>query len=288
MTPILDTHLHLLYPGRLPYDWTAGIPALAGRTFDHDAYLAAAAGCGVEANVFMEATTADPAEHDETEFIASLAAGPRKRLVGIVAAARPESDDFERFLDALPERVVGLRRVLHVVPDDVSRGPRFREGLRLAAARGLTFDLCVLARQLPLALELVEACPEVSFVLDHCGVPDVAAGALDPWRDGIDRLAGHPNVVCKVSGLPAYCDPRHVSAATVRPYVEHALGAFGWDRVVWGSDWPLVEINSTLAAWVAISRELVAGEPEANRRKLFHENAARVYNVTLDATDGSG
>jgi predicted TIM-barrel fold metal-dependent hydrolase len=277
---IVDTHLHLIYPQRLRYDWTTGIRHLEDRAFDYDTYLAAAQGCGISSNVFMEATTADPAEHDETAFISSLAAAPGNTIVGIVAASRPESDGFERFLDTLAKPVVGLRRVLHTEPDEVSRGTRFRENLRAAAERALTFDLCVLARQLPIALELVEACPEVDFVLDHCGVPDIAAGALDPWREHIDLLAARPNVVCKISGLLAYCDPQAADGDAVRPYVEHAIGAFGRDRVLWGSDWPLVEITSTLASWVEISRALVAGEPESDQQKLFHDNALRVYGLT--------
>jgi predicted TIM-barrel fold metal-dependent hydrolase len=277
--PIVDTHLHLIHPDRLPYEWTAGIPQLAGRTFDYDAYLAAGEGCGITSAVFVEATTADPAEHDETAFVTRLAAAPGSAIVGIVAACRPENEGFVAFLDTLEPPVVGLRRVLHVEPDDVSRGARFRESLRSLPSRGLTFDLCVLARQLPIALELVEACPEVDFVLDHCGVPDIAAGKLDPWRDDIARVAAHANVACKISGLLLYCDPRAADAAAVTPYVEHCLDAFGWDRVVWGSDWPLVEMASPLADWVAVSRALVAGAADSDQRKLFSENAVRIYGL---------
>jgi predicted TIM-barrel fold metal-dependent hydrolase len=284
MLPIVDTHQHLLFPGRLPYPWTEDIPALRGRSFHREEYAAAAEGCGIAATVFMEATEVDPAEHDEAAFVESLPADPPPPLVGIVAACRPESQGFVASLESLRgTRAVGVRRILHTQPDELTRRPDFRESLRLLPDHGLTFDLCVLARQLPVATELVDACPGVSFVLDHCGVPSIAAGELEPWRTHVTELAARPNVVCKVSGLLAYCDPANATLDAVRPYVEHAIDAFGWERVVWGSDWPVVEITSTLGDWVRISRALVDGEPETQQRALFGDNAARVYGLAVDA-----
>jgi predicted TIM-barrel fold metal-dependent hydrolase len=280
MVPIVDTHQHLLFPGRLPYPWVEDIPALRGRAFGREEYAAAAEGCGVTATVFMEATEVDPAEHDEAELVESLPADPAPPLIGIVAACRPESPAFPSCLESLRgTRAVGVRRILHTQPDELTRRPVFRESLRLLPEHGLTFDLCVLARQLPVATELVDACPGVSFVLDHCGVPSIAAGELEPWRTHVTELAARPNVVCKVSGLLAYCDPENATLDAVRPYAEHAIAAFGWERVLWGSDWPVVEITSTLGDWVRISRALVAGQPETRLRALFRENAVRVYGL---------
>jgi predicted TIM-barrel fold metal-dependent hydrolase len=280
LLPLLDTHQHLIYRERYPYRWTEEIPHLAGRAFRYDDYLAAAAGCGITATVFMETLTTDPVDHDETAFVEGLASIPGSLIGGIVAVCRPESAAFPEWLDSLHEpRVVGLRRILHVEPDDLSRHSQFREHLRLLPEHGLTFDLCVLARQLPLALDLVTACPDVAFVLDHCGVPDIAAGAIDPWRDNLRAMANCVNVTCKISGLLAYCDPLDATTDAVRPYVEHAIEVFGWERVIWGSDWPVVEITATLRDWAGITRRIVAGESEANRRKLFTENGKRVYRL---------
>jgi predicted TIM-barrel fold metal-dependent hydrolase len=280
LLPLLDTHQHLVYPERHRYEWTEQVPQLAGRAFRFDDYLAAAAGCGIVASVFMETLTTDPDDHDESAFIEGLASVPGSLIRGIVAVCRPENAAFPTWLDSLHEtHVVGLRRILHDEPDTLSQQPRFRTHLRLLSARNLTFDLCVLARQLPLALDLVTACPDVSFVLDHCGGPDIAAGGIDPWRDNLRALANCANVTCKISGVLANCDPLDATADTVRPYVEHAIEVFGWERVIWGSDWPVVEITATLHDWVRITRTIVAGESEANRRKLFIENAQRVYRL---------
>jgi predicted TIM-barrel fold metal-dependent hydrolase len=282
MIRIVDTHQHLLYPERLPYPWVPGIPQLEGRAFRREDYATAAEGSGIAATVFMETTTVDPAEHDEAIFIESLPADPAPAPIGIVAVCRPESSQFPTYLESLSgTRVVGLRRVLHVEADELSQAPLFRENLKLLAEQRLTFDLCVLARQLPFAIDLVDSCPQVSFVLDHCGVPDIAGGELEPWRTDLREIAARPNVVCKLSGLLAYCDPAGATIDAVRPYAEHALEVFGWERVIWGSDWPVVNVTSSLSDWVEISRALVAAEPTERQRSLFEENALRVYGLGL-------
>ena len=270
----------MIYPDRFGYAWTDSVPALAGRTFSHSDYTAAAEGCGIESTLFMEATAAETDGLDEAAYVDSLARASGSAIVGIVAGAWPESDGFADQLETLAAtKTVGIRRVLHIAPDDVSREPRFRQNLGLLAERGLSFDICVLARQLRIAAELVGSCPDVMFVLDHCGVPDIAGGGFESWRDDLSRLAELPNVICKVSGLLAYCAPGDATRDAVRPYVEHSIGVFGWERVVWGSDWPVVLMTSSLRDWAEITREIVAGESAENQRRLFHENARRVYGV---------
>jgi predicted TIM-barrel fold metal-dependent hydrolase len=137
----------------------------------------------------------------------------------------------------------------------------------------------VLARQLPLARRIVEACPGVSFVLDHCGVPQVREGQLDPWRQQIHEISEYPNAVCKISGLVAYADPERWTAEDLRPYVEHVIGCFGWDRVMFGSDWPVCTLAASLKQWVEALATITRDADEASRQKLFSENARRVYRL---------
>jgi predicted TIM-barrel fold metal-dependent hydrolase len=278
--PLLDTHQHLIYADHRPYSWTAGIPALASKSFTYDDYLRAIEGTGIAAAVFMESAPDDPHWKNETRHVAELAAAPESLIAGMIVNGRPEDEGFEEYLEALAGLpVVGLRRILHVVPDDVSQQARFVRNVRLLAARGWTFDICMLQRQLPLAAELIRACPDVQFILDHCGVPDIAGGTLADWRQKIAAVAELPNVACKISGIIAYCQPGEMTTAAVRPYVEHCLDVFGWDRVVWGSDWPVCLINVSLARWAEITRALIAGESDANQRKLCYSNAIRLYQL---------
>lgn len=276
---ILDTHQHLIYPERYRYSWTDGIPQLAGRAFRLEDYRQASAGTGIRDTLFMETAPDDSYWLAEASFACGL------DTRGVIASCRPEDADFEAQLERLQHpKLVGLRRILHVMPDELSQSERFVRNVRLLEHHRLTFDLCVLARQLPLAIALVEQCPRVQFILDHCGIPDVANRALDPWREHIRQLAALPNVACKISGVLAYCQPENATLAAVQPFVEHCLEHFGWDRVVWGSDWPVVLMTSTLAHWVQISRELAATASEADQRKMFSENAIRLYNLPTPPT----
>ncbi len=98
--------------------------------------------------------------------------------------------------------------------------------VRRAGSLDLTFDLCFLARQLGIAQELPRKCPDTQFVLDHCGVPDIAGGIVESWRAAIRDLAGLPNVACKISGVLAYCSPENATVEAVRPWVEHCIESF--------------------------------------------------------------
>jgi predicted TIM-barrel fold metal-dependent hydrolase len=276
---LVDTHQHLWDLKQFPYSWCAGIPAL-NRSFLFEDYSKAAAGLGITKSVFMECDVDEPHAVDEARHVQALA--ERHPLIaGIVASGRPEHEGFRAHLEQLAKlpKVRGVRRVLHTQPDALSQSPRFAENLRLLPEFGFTFDLCVLTRQLPLALALAQGCPKVTFILDHCGVPEVKARVLDPWREHIRLLADRPNVVCKISGLVAYADPAKWKADDLKPYVDHALASFGWDRVVWGGDWPVCTLSATLAQWVTATRTLTQHATDEQRAQLFHRNAERIYRV---------
>ncbi len=279
MTPLIDTHQHLWDLTRFPYTWCADIPAL-NRSFLPADYAAAAAGLDIAKTVFVEADVDEPHALAEARHVQALA-DQNPWIAGIVASGRPEQDDFREHLEQLARlpKVRGLRRVLHTQPDELSQTPRFAANLRLLPAYGYTFDLCVLARQLPVGIDLVRRCPEVTFILDHCGVPDVKGRAYDPWRAHLRQLAALPNVVCKISGLVAYADPKAWTVDDLRPWVDFVLAQFGWDRVVWGGDWPVCTLAATLRQWVEALRYLARSADAQQRAKLFHRNAERIYRV---------
>lgn len=276
---IIDTHQHLIETDRLSYLWPSRIDALAGRAFTYDDYLEASAGTGIGQTVFMEADCDD--WRAETDLVLAMAADPSTRIIGVIANARPEDPDgFDAWLDHVAgTAVVGLRRILHETTDDVSEGAVFRSNLKKLAERDLTFDINFLARQLSVAADLVHSVDNVQFILDHCGVPDIKGGDDRLWRQGIRTLAGFPNVACKISGITAYCAPGTATLETLRPYIEHCLECFGWDRVVWGSDWPVCTINSSIREWTDLSKAVVAGEDPSSQDKLFRSNAIRLYGL---------
>lgn len=277
--PIIDCHVHLIYPDQFSYSWTSDVPELANRAFRYEEYLRSIAGCGEIRAIFMESAPDEADWTKESKLICALADNQNSIFDGLILNCRPElEEEFSAYIESIKHpKLVGLRRILHVMPDDTCQSSRFVRNIQQLAAHNLTFDLCFLARQLPLAYQLARGCPEVQFVLDHCGVPDIAGGDLDLWREAIRSLVELPNVACKISGLLAYCAPGDATIETVRPYVEHCIESFGWHRVLWGSDWPVICSASSVAHWIEISRELVAREDPENQHKLFHANAERIY-----------
>lgn len=283
MPPLIDTHQHLIYPDRFDYGWAGDEAVLAGRAFTLEDYHGLTRDAGVAGTIFMEAAVDHDDHHAEAEWVAELMRQPGSGILGLVASIRPENaPGFDEWVDEGRELgVVGYRRILHVVPDEVSQSDVFRANVRKLGPRGLTFDMCFRADQLPIALELARACDGTALVLDHCGVPDIAGGGLDPWRSHVAALAELPNVHAKLSGVFAYCAPDDASLDTVRPYLEHVVDCFGPERCLWGSDWPVVNVRADLPAWVAATREFLAELSDDEAAAIAHRTAARVYGVRL-------
>lgn len=275
---LFDTHLHLVDRARLRYPWLAGAPAL-DRDWSYDDYHATARRLGITDVLHMEVDVAEADIDAETAFVAGLMARPGSLMRGAISAARPEGAGFAAWLERADRRVIrGLRRVLHVVPDELSQTPLFRENLRRLGPAGLPFDLCVLARQLPLAAALADAAPDTLFVLDHCGVPDIAGEAFESWARDLANLARRPNVSIKISGITAYTGGSWTLDG-LRPWIEHVIACFGWDRVVWGSDSPVCTLASSLPEWVAATRAFFAEVSCDERAALFHRNARRIWAI---------
>lgn len=278
---IVDTHQHLWDTNLFHYSWLASVPSL-NRSFRMPDYLAAAKELNVVKSVHVEADVDEPFMLDETRHVLALADQPDTPLESIVACARPESEGFKAYLDKIAghPRLKGIRRVLHTQPDDIGQGVTFISNVAALSGYGLSFDICVLARQLPIAIQLASKCPDVVFILDHCGVPQVKEKNLDPWRAHITEIAKFSNVSCKISGLVAYANPSSWTVEDLRPFVNHVIAAFGWNRVLFGSDWPVCTLSASYERWVKALQMITQDAGEANHKKLFHDNAVRIYRLT--------
>lgn len=273
----IDTHQHLIYRDRFTYAWSAKHKVLAKGDFTLANYRALTAARGVAGTIFMEADVDD--YQAEARFVAGLVG--RDGLLGQVASCRPETDDgFDGWLEECQHlKVKGLRRILHEAPDDLSQSQTFRQNLRKIGAAGLPFDLVFLARKHAIAIDLLRACPDQPFVLDHCGVPDIAGGGFDPWAATLRTLAAFPNLSVKLSGITAYCAPGSATLATVKPYVDHVIDCFGPARMLWGSDWPVVNLGCGLPDWLTMTRALIAQLSPAERGLIAAGNARTLYRV---------
>ena len=277
--PIVDAHVHFWDRDAVPIGWTAEVPPI-DRPFRPEDYPAAAA--EVEAIVFVEADVAPGRHHDEVAWVEGLAEA-ETRIRAIVAHAPLERGESALpDLDRLARRPLmrGVRRLIQGRDAEaLCADEAFRAGVRALAPRNLHFELCLTHDQLPPAAALVEACPEVRFVLDHIGKPAIREGALDPWRAGIDRLARLPNVVCKLSGVATEADHAAWTPEQLHPYIRHALDAFEPGRTLFGSDWPVSRLAIEMPRWIDIVDEAVAHLPEADRRKVFGDTARGVYRL---------
>ncbi|MBY3318343.1 amidohydrolase family protein [Rhizobium laguerreae] len=276
----IDTHLHIIDRSALPYPWLSGVPDL-DHDFLYEAYAREARRCGITTVLHMEVDVDPAAIQAETDHVASLAEKEGSLIAGAIVSCRPEEEGFAAYLERQKADpfVKGFRRVLHVVPDDVSEGALFRENIRRISGSSLTFDLCTLPHQASRVTALADLAPDVQFVLDHCGVPDIRSDAFGPWKTGISEIARRPNVVCKVSGVVAYADAKTWTAQTLQPYIEHVTASFGWDRVVWGSDWPVCTLGGGLSTWVAATHTMLSGVSETERSKLLFANAQRLWSL---------
>ncbi|MDQ0393913.1 amidohydrolase family protein [Labrys monachus] len=278
--PLIDTHLHIVDLEALRYPWLDGAEALR-RTFSYQSYEREALRCGITDALHMEVDV-DPAMIEaENAYVEGLSRARQTLLRGAISACRPESVDFPAFLERQCANpfIKGFRRVLHTERDDLSEGALFRANIARLAGTGRPFDLCVLPHQIEKAIAVADSAPDVSFVLDHCGVPAIKDRAEHPWREAVSALAKRPHVAAKISGVVAYADGANWTVADLRPFVEHVIASFGWDRVVWGSDWPVCTLNASLSTWVAATHALLAGCSEGEREGLFHRNARRIWRL---------
>ncbi len=244
-------------------------------------YLEATAGIEIVKSIHVEADIDEAFIPDETRYILELSERDDNPLSGVVAGARPEYDNFREYIQqfARHPNLKGIRRLLQSEPDELSTTTTFTENIRSLEEFGLSFDICVRDHQLPLAIRLVKECPNVSFIMDHCGNPDIKHQNYDAWRDRISEIADLPNVAIKVSGIIVNTDIENWMVEDMRFPVEHVIASFGWDRVMFGSDWPVCTLAASYQGWFDVLNFLVKGTNEENLRKLFKENAERVYRL---------
>jgi predicted TIM-barrel fold metal-dependent hydrolase len=279
---IVDTHLHIVDMAAMNYPWLAGAGVL-NRNWFYDDYAREARRVGITATMHMEVDVAESDIDKENNYVTAVAARPGSLVVGATAACRPENTDFAAYIDRLKGhgRIKGLRRILHQSPDDLSESATFRDNIKRLTGTGLSFDLCVLPRQINQAIALVDLAPDVQFVLDHCGVPDIKGEAYDDWAKGVSEIAKRPNIVGKFSGIIAYTDNATWTLDSIRPYAHHTIDAFGFDRMIWGSDWPVCTLGGSLSTWVAATHALLEGASKDEKHALLAGNAIKLWNLKV-------
>ncbi|TDC69350.1 amidohydrolase [Actinomadura sp. GC306] len=273
---MFDAHHHLWDTAVRDQVWMDGPWAdpIRGR-FDLARYEQAAGPDGVTGSIVVQSLSSI----EETRELLAVAQGPGPvvGVVGWVDLTAPDVAETLARLSAGP--LVGIRHQVEDEPD-----PRWllrddvRRGLRAVGEAGLVYDVLVKPEQADAALATARSLPEVPFVLDHAGKPDIAGGVREPWASWITALAALPNVTAKLSGLVTEAAPGRW-AEDVPPYARHVLDAFGPHRVMYGSDWPVCTLAAAFGEVTGLVRAAVARLPEAERAEVLGGTARRVYGI---------
>ncbi|MEJ0013102.1 MAG: amidohydrolase family protein [Bauldia sp.] len=281
--PIVDCHVHLYDGKSIVYPWMKGEPVL-DRNHDSAVFSAAIAPVVVDKIVFVEVDAAPGTNFDEVGWVENAAkTDPRiQAMVATVALEKGKAVESEVARFARRPLARDIRRLIqgHVDKPGWCLRPDYLDGVKIVAEYGLGCEIGIKHSQMRDAIRLVELFPHVRFSFDHIGKPGIKAGLVEPWKSEIRALAQLPNVICKISGVVTEADRDSWSYDTVAPYISHAIDVFGFDRVMFGGDWPVVDLaRCTYPQWVGIVDRIVAGASPAEQRKLFRDNAIRHYRM---------
>jgi L-fuconolactonase len=241
--------------------------------------------------VFVQADCRSEQSAAEVEWVHRLAQAGAD-LLAVVAHAPLEQGigcepELERLVRTAP-LVTGVRRLLQDEPPGFVTDRSLVAGTQLLARHGLTMDLCVRQHQLGEVVDLVDQCPDVLFVLDHLGKPRVTTEDFASWAAALTRLAERPNVRCKLSGLMSEAQAGRRTTSAVRPWLEHALAAFGPSRCMFGSDWPVLADVASYHLWCETVLDAIVGLSEEQRRSVLSGTAAATYDPVNRAARAKG
>jgi L-fuconolactonase len=216
----------------------------------------------------------------ETHFLVELSE-THPIIKAVVGWVDLKADRIEEKLDHFYQypAIKGWRHIVQAEPAGFLGGKEFQRGIQLFRQYGYTYDILVYASQLKEAIEFVNRFPDQVFVLDHCGKPDIGNNKIAEWKPLIKELAAHPNVYCKVSGLFTETKWKEWSAGDFYPYLDTVFEAFGTDRLLFGSDWPVMLLSGIYVQWKSLLEKYMENLPEEERQKVFGLNAIKAYNI---------
>jgi L-fuconolactonase len=274
----IDAHQHFWRLSRGDYGWLTPELAAIYRDFLPEDLAPLLAKHGIAGTILVQAAPTDA----ETDYLLSLA-DSHDFIMGVVGWVDFEAPAAAERIGALARhaKLKGLRPMIQDIPDpDWMLRDSLDPAFNAMIEHDLTFDALVLPKHLDNLIRLVARHPDLRVVVDHCAKPDIAGGAFEPWAQHMRAIAQASPAFCKLSGLVTEAGPGWSGGDRLAPYVDHVLTAFGPERVIWGSDWPVCTLIASYDEWIAASDILLGklGLPE--RSAVFGGNAARAYRVT--------
>lgn len=273
---MIDAHQHFWNYDPAEYEWIDDSMASLRRNFlppDLSAELVPARVGGTVAVQARQTLT-------ETKWLLELAE-ENSFIRGVVGWAPIADPAFPKILEELASnpKLAGLRHVVQAEPEGFLTGAAFNHGIAALGALNIAYDILIVERQLPEAIEFVDHHPGQTFVLDHIAKPRIAESELEPWGKNIRELANRENVYCKLSGMVTEANWHRWTAASLQPYVDVALEAFSPRRLMAGSDWPVCTVASSYRQWFETLNDLLAHLSSDERARIFAETAIEAYHL---------
>ena len=275
--PIIDSHHHFWHYNVEDYGWIKDSMSVIRRDFLPVDLAQTIRGAGVDGVVSVQARQS----LEETRWLLELA-GENSFVRGVVGWAPLISPDIGKILDELAanRKLRSLRHVLQSEPDEFYMlREDFDHGLAALRGHDLAYDILIFERHLPQTIQFVDRHPQQVFVLDHLAKPRIKERQLQPWRKHIMELAERSNVYCKISGMVTEADFANWTEADLRPYFETVLEAFGPNRLMFGSDWPVCLVACDYARWVSLVKSWIKQLSAAEQARVMGGTAVEAYRL---------
>jgi L-fuconolactonase len=298
MQPIIDTHLHYWDLSQFVLPEVESYEPLK-RNFSLSDVAKETEKLNIEKIVYMEVNLIQEQKYSEAENITKICKQNGNPISAAFIGGNPLSYSFRDYAPLFKDNkyIKGVRHVLH--PLEIKTGyclePEFVDNIRFLGELGLRFAICMRPSELSDALKLAELCPETTLILDHCGngVPAIVNGSLkeseygidifrhnpDQWMKDIEDLSKKENVVCKISGMLFKTNPDSATSEFLAHTINHCLDAFGPDRVIFGSNWPVCTLTASYKTWLSLLHEVVKNRSDEFQNNLFYKNAERIYSL---------
>jgi L-fuconolactonase len=273
----IDAHQHFWIYNPAEYDWIDDSMAALRRDFLPPDLHSELEGSDLQGSVAVQVRQS----LEETRWLLELA-DSSPWILGVVGWVDLRSPDVRSQLKVLARnpKLVGVRHIVQSEPDDqFLLQPDFLRGISALEEFDLAYDILIYTKHLPVAADFVRRFPRQRFVLDHLAKPPIKSGDIDLWAPRIRRLAEFPNLFCKLSGLVTEADWQHWEPEQIIPFLDVALEAFGPDRLMIGSDWPVCLVATSYARWVEVVKNYLPEQPPECREGVLGGNAQRFWRL---------
>ena len=274
---VIDSHHHFWQYNPISYDWIDDTMKLIRRDFLPEDLSSTIQEAGIDGVVSVQARQSV----EETGWLLGMA-HQNSFIKGVVGWLPLVDDNIESYLGKFSsdKLLKGLRHVVQGEPDpDFILRPDFNRGISLLSKYSLVYDILVVERQLPNTIRFVRNHSDQVFVLDHIAKPLIGQNQLSPWKENIQELASYPNVNCKISGMVTEADFTSWTSDQLQPYFDVILEAFGPDRLLFGSDWPVCLVAISYMSWVELVKKNISSLTKEEQDKIMGGNAIRIYRL---------